>query len=157
VPRQTGAIVLIDDQVVGIERAPSHHYWRSVWPCLIRECYGSLAIQTARRKGDAAQAPAGRMPLPDRIGSLDELETAIADVARREDERTRQIVRELLEETLSLSADETESGWAVETLSGGRFVGQIIRDGERIVYASLPVSKKRLADRQWRTAKPFAI
>ena len=30
VPRQIGAIILVDDQVVGVERAPSHAYWQSV-------------------------------------------------------------------------------------------------------------------------------
>ena len=34
---------------------------------------------------------------------------------------------------------------------------QVIRDGERIVYASLPATKKWLADNKWQTAKPFAI
>ena len=34
---QVGAIVLVDDRVVGIERAPSHDYWLSIWPSLIRE------------------------------------------------------------------------------------------------------------------------
>ena len=33
VPSQIGAIILVDDQVVGVERAPSHAYWQSVWPC----------------------------------------------------------------------------------------------------------------------------
>ena len=40
VPRQIGAIILVDDQVVGVARAPSQPYWQSLWPCLIRECYG---------------------------------------------------------------------------------------------------------------------
>jgi hypothetical protein len=33
----------------------------------------------------------------------------------------------------------------------------VIRDGERIVYASLPATKKWLADNKWQTAEPFAI
>ena len=63
VPRQIGAIILVDDQVVGIERAPSHAYWQSVWPCLIRECYGSLAIRVAQLKGE--RAPEGAKELGD--------------------------------------------------------------------------------------------
>ncbi len=34
---------------------------------------------------------------------------------------------------------------------------QVIRDGERIVYASLPTTRKWLADNEWQTAQPFAI
>ena len=43
VPNQVGAIILIDGEVVGIEKAPSVSYWLGIWPALIRECYGSLA------------------------------------------------------------------------------------------------------------------
>ena len=100
VSRQIGAIILVDDQVVGVERAPSHAYWQSVWPCLIRECYGSFAIRVAQLKGGRAELPSSRTPLPDGIGSLDELESVIAEVARQEDERAKATVRELLDEQL---------------------------------------------------------
>jgi hypothetical protein len=157
VPRQIGAIILVDDQVVGVERTPSHAYWQSVWPCLIRECYGSLAIRVAQLKGESAGAPASRTPLPDDIGSLDELESVIADIARQEDERAKATVRELLDEQLTLTQDESVVGLKVDTVQPGRFTGQVIRDGGRIVYASLPATKKWLADNKWQTAKPFAI
>lgn len=157
VPRQIGAIILVDDQVVGVERAPSHAYWESVWPCLIRECYGSLAIRVAQLKGERAEAPASRLPLPDGIGSLDELESVIAEIARQEDERAKATVRQLLDEQMTLTRDESAAGLSIETVAAGRFTGQVIRDGERIVYASLPATRQWLADNKWQTAEPFAI
>lgn len=157
VPNQIGAIILVDDQVVGVERAPSHAYWQSVWPCLVRECYGSLAIRVAQQKGEHAELPRSRTPLPDDIGSLDDLETLIAEIARQEDERAKGTVRELLDEQLTLTRDESTDGLSIETVQPGRFAGQVIRDGERIVYASLPVTRKWLANNKWQTAKPFAI
>ncbi len=157
VPGQVGAVILVDDQVVGIERTPSHDYWRSVWPCLIRECYGSLAIRVAQLKGERAEAPASRVGLPDDIGSLDELESVIAEIAAQEEERAKTTVRELLDESLTLTRDDSIAGVHVETVEHGRFTGQVIRQGERIVYASLPVTKKWLADSKWQTAQPFAI
>ncbi len=157
VPRQIGAIILVDDQVVGVERAPSHAYWQSVWPCLIRECYGSLAISVAQSKDDHAEALASSRPLPDDISSLDNLDSVIAEIARQEDERAKAMVRDLLDEQLTLTRDESTDRLSVETVEPGRFTGQVIRDGQRIVYASLPATKKWLADNQWRSAKPFAI
>ena len=53
--------------------------------------------------------------------------------------------------------DESTTGLSVETVQPGRFTGQVIRDGKRIVYASLPVTRKWLANNKWQTAKPFAI
>ena len=157
VPRQIGAIILVDDQVVGVERAPSHLYWRNVWPCLIRECYGSLAIRVAQLKGERAEATASRSPLPEDIGSLDELESVIAEIAHQEDERAKSTVRELLDEQLALTRDESTAVLSIETVQPGRFTGQVIRNGERIVYASLPATKKWLIDNRWQTAQPFAI
>ena len=48
------------------------------------------------------------------------------------------------------------NGNAVE-LNGLGVAGQVIRDGRRIVYASLPATKKWLADNKWQTAESFAI
>ncbi len=158
VPHQVGAIILIDDHVVGIERAPSHAYWQSVWPALIRECYGSLAIQVARSKGETPPAPPGtRVPLPEEIGSLDDLGRAVEEIAAEEESRVRSLVRELLDERLTLTADEEIEGLNLETLEPGRFVGQVVRDGERIVYASILSSKRWLQGRRWAGAKPFTI
>jgi hypothetical protein len=157
VPGQIGAIILVDDQVVGVERAPSHSYWQSVWPCLVRECYGSLAIRVAQLKGDSITAPASRTPLPDDVSSLEELESLIAEIARQEDERTKATVRELLKEQLSLTRDESTEGLSIDTIRPGRFTGQVIRDGDRVVYASMPVTKAWLRSNKWQAAKPFAI
>ncbi len=53
--------------------------------------------------------------------------------------------------------DESTAGLTVDTVQPGRFAGQVIRDGQRIVYASLPVTKKWFTDNKWQTGKPFAI
>ena len=156
VPGQVGAIILVADTVVGIERAPNHAYWRGVWPALIRECYGSLAIQIARRRPESAP-PESRMPLPEEIGTLVELSAALEDVCREEDERTKGIVRGLLDEQLEVRKEEKTSGLAVETLGSRRFSGQVVRDDERVVYASLVLKEKYRKKAQWDDAKPFEI
>jgi len=157
VPHQVGAVVLVDNQIVGIERAPSHAYWRSVWPSLIRECYGSLALQVAHDRGPDAVPPFSRTPLRDDIRSLDELESAVADVTRQEEERARSTVRQLLDEKVELQREETTHGLAIATVSSRRFTGQVIRDGQRIVYASMPTTRQWLEDGRWEAAPAFTI
>ena len=66
-------------------------------------------------------------------------------------------MRELLDEQLTLVRDEAAAGLRVETVQPGRFTGQVIHDGERIVCASLPVTKRWLVDHKWQTAKPFEL
>lgn len=158
VPNQVGAIILVDDHVVGVERAPSHAYWRSIWPCLIRECYGSLALQVARSKTEVLP-PSSRVPFPEALGSLEDLGKAVEELAAEEERRARDIVREVVSEQMVLEADEKieSEGLTLETINSGRFLGQVVSDGERIVYASILASKKWLQDQRWKAAAPFSI
>ncbi len=49
----------------------------------------------------------------------------------------RDIVRDLLDEAFSVEVDETLERLTLETLSHERFVGQVVRDDERVVYSSI--------------------
>jgi len=167
VPRQVGAIILVDNRVVGIERAPSHAYWLSIWPSLIRECYGSLAIEAARKNSETNRGHlpdrSVRIGLPVEIGSLDELESLIADIALQEDERARSTVRELLDEPLDLQHEETVSDQrvgakvSIDTATSEHFAGQVIWNGKKIVYASLPATRVFIASQEWTRAQPFEL
>lgn len=42
---QRGAIIMLNDKIVGIEVAPTQDYWNTVWNSLIRDCYGSEVIR----------------------------------------------------------------------------------------------------------------
>lgn len=156
-PGQVGAVILVDDQVVGVERAPSHKYWQDVWPALIRECYGSLAIRVAQQKQEREVPPVSRTRFPDGIQSLDDLEKLINSIQDEEEAQAKSTVRELLDESLQLAPEDTTAGLAVETVTSPRFTGQVIRSGKQIVYASLPTAQKWLEKHKWETAVPFEI
>ena len=157
VPKQVGAIILINGEVVGIERTPSQEYWKSIWSALIRECYGSLAIQIAQKKGEDIFPLRTRVALGENIKSLEELFEAIEKARQEEETIAKAIVRELLEESFYVEKEQQEQGLMVETLSSDRFLGQIIRDYERVVYSSLVVSNKWIKRREWSEARPFEI
>lgn len=42
---QRGAIIMLNNKIVGIEVAPTHVYWKTVWNSLIRDCYGSEVVR----------------------------------------------------------------------------------------------------------------
>lgn len=42
---QIGAIILLNNEIVGIEIAPSKEYWSFIWKSLIRDCYGAEVIR----------------------------------------------------------------------------------------------------------------
>jgi len=141
IPKQVGAIILVNDQVAGIELSPSYSYWHSIWPALIRECYGSLAIQIARSKGENPPFPRTRVPLPDGIGSLPELADALNNVNAEENRRIKSIAHGTIHDRIKANQEDSVHGFKVLTVWHRRFVGQIIRDRERVVYASLIARK----------------
>jgi len=157
IPRQVGAIILINDQVVGVERTPSPSFWKSIWPALIRECYGSLALQVARSRGEHPPLPKTRVPLPDGIDSLAKLSEALAQVSGEEERRTKLIVRELIHEKIRVVNEEVLHGLKTQTILHPHFVGQVILDDERVVYASLIARKKWMKSKEWADTKPFTI
>lgn len=42
---QRGAIILVDNEIVGIEIAPTQDYWKKIWNPLIRDSYGSTILK----------------------------------------------------------------------------------------------------------------
>lgn len=155
VPRQVGAVVLVAGEVVGIERAPSHAYWAAVWEPLIRTCYGAYAVTVAR--GSAA-APDTRVPLDAaKAASLDDLADALEETERAEDAAARAKIRELLDEPFTCERDERRGTFEIETVRNAQFLGQIVREGERVLYASLVVDASWADDRGWHGARPFAV
>jgi hypothetical protein len=140
VPKQVGAVVLVNGSVAGVERSPSADYFRAVWKPLIRECYGSMALVEARK--GAAAVPRTRVPLRP-AASLDDLERALAESEAEERRLVGLILDAVLEAELSVTTDEAGET-LIEGLGGGDqpFVGQCVRAGDRVLYCSLVASEK---------------
>ena len=161
-----GAIVLINGAVVGIERAPSRRYWASVWEALIRECYGSLAIFTAKKIGDKdAKLRTPRIPLDTRnVECLSDLAKALQTATQKEESQIKDLIRDLLDDDFSVEVDEKAGTCEVLSAKHRQFTGQMVRDGSRVVYASLVLTKEwpRYADsakrdKKWKKAEEFSL
>lgn len=154
-PKQVGAIVLINGKVVGVERCPSEKYFRAVWRPLIRECYGSMALLEAKK--GAAAVPKTRVAVR-AATDLADLEAALAEAELAERQKVAGLVNSIAELRLARTVDESKE-FLVEGLGGEResFVGQSIRDGSQVVYASLVASEKWVQKEDWLFAAPFAM
>jgi hypothetical protein len=140
VPRQVGAVVLVNGAVAGVERSPSADYFRTVWRPLIRECYGSMALVEARK--GMTQLPRTRVPLRP-AANLNDLELALAESETEERRLVGLLLDAVLETELSVATDETGET-VIEGLGDGDqpFVGQCVRAGDRVLYCSLVASEK---------------
>jgi hypothetical protein len=154
-PEQVGAIVLIAGQVVGVERAPSRAYFHSIWRPLIRECYGSQAVRVARMREGGV--PETRIPLREKVESMADLVEALDEARTREEEVVRTKVAALVDDPFEIQVEDQVHDLILETLENDQFVGQIVREGERVSYASLVTRRSWLRQVEWGEAAPFGI
>ena len=159
VPKQIGAIVLMNGIVVGVEKAPNYDYWKTIWNPLIRECYGSLAIQYRRLSGNNPPPPKTRVPLASvKITSLKDIADAIENAKKQEDSNVKQIVRKFVKSNFKRTLEQSVGkDISVESLSHNQFTGQIVKDSDKIIYASLITTGKWIKNRDWNDAEDFKI
>jgi len=141
VPKQIGAIVLVNGAIVGIELAPNERYWAAVWTPLIRICYGSWSI----RMRPGMKGP-NRRPLDVRHESLAGIEEALANSNRSSLERTGELVGRVREGELALgSVDSRLDDYQLITVgaAGGVMGGQLVHSPARTAtFLSLCISAK---------------
>lgn len=158
VPDQIGAIILIGGKVVGIERSPNYEYWTSIWPSLIRDCYGSLAVMEAKaHPGKNPPPPRTRVELKD-VSALTDLVKAAEEAEQAEYDKVKAVFNNVSDTKLDReSVDGSEGDFSVESLKSKRFVGQIVSDDEKILYGSLIATEKWKQNEDWYLAESFSM
>jgi hypothetical protein len=127
-PDQVGALFLLAGRLVGVEIAPDPRYFAEVWMALVCFAYGPAAWN----------APRPAVPTdPYDVSTLDELDAALATDRRAVVDE----VRGALADPAWADADRSEQERYLElrlssVVSDG-VGGQVVQDGDRLVYASL--------------------
>lgn len=164
VDNQVGAIILINGEVVGVERAPSHVYWKSVWEPLLRVCYGSAAIAASKQAQNTETVLKTRVPLEVMdLSDMDSLCDALEDTERKQNELVKRQVRRLLDDVFEHSTEQRAPSRGaraeIRTLKNSQFVGQVAMDmtSGGILYASLVVADGWDDRKGWKLSKRFEI
>lgn len=142
VPGQIGAIILVNGQIVGIERAPSQAFWAAIWQPLIRECYGSYSLYLSQRAKGQIALPPTRARIEGQADSLQELEEAIIAAEKAEGDIASKALGQLAEVQANCRIERKGrvNGHHIETLEVPRaFSGQIVRanNSEKVCYGSV--------------------
>lgn len=154
--QQRGAIILIDGDVIGIEVAPSYEYWKDEWEPLVRETYGSFAIQYRQLYGEAP-FPKTRERLSSDVSTLQEIEKELKRVFKKEQINVKTIIRDLMKLSLELTKTDNLDSLQSYDIKNDRFVGNIVKDDDAIVYVSLMSKKTWFDHRNFHNAKEFTI
>ncbi len=133
-PEQVGVAFFVHDELIGVEVFADPAQLSELLPVLSIYCYGPSAIlqdldpkeRTARRRLDLLG-----------IQDLDDLAERLAE-SRTVDERSRvEPLQDLCDETWETTCTAEHHGLQILTVTQGRWIGQIVREGEETVYLSL--------------------
>jgi hypothetical protein len=152
-PDQVGAIILIANQVVGIELAPNPDYWKNVWEPLIRSCYGAETIRQLLLNPDVRGEGKLSPEEIENISSIDDLESVIAKLKNTNQAKVEEIIENLLDKKMQAEVDITttqqsgsiDSQFELLTLEEEIYRGQVVREDGVVVYASITADPKKLA------------
>jgi hypothetical protein len=134
---QIGAIVLFQEQIVGIEVMPSLLHWEVYWKLLIRGCYGAELIRL-KKMGKIHSAQLTMPTFPKVITDPRQLTTVVDKFA---DGIRQDIIKKLdlihLNQAASLGKIEDLETVSLETTKGGG--GDMITQKDEPIYLSLVV------------------
>ncbi|MGO8747477.1 MAG: ARPP-1 family domain-containing protein [Thermoguttaceae bacterium] len=133
VPGQVGAAYFVAGRLAGVEVVPNETYWQELSPILAIYCYGPEALRAERRGYQRVSEP---LDLGSLLG-LDDLAHRLRDVRAREARQRTDIVNELATLAFDQQVDEDRHGLRVATFGLSPWLGQAVRDGRQVVYASV--------------------
>ncbi len=133
-----GIIVLIDGEIVAIDKFPSFTYAEQVWDLMIRDCYGSLAIISELNRKTSSNEfyhVFHDMKKNHQGNIVDLLEKSLKKTKKTMTENVQEKIQELLELTFDATLD-TEGQSSSRTtpksfiLKTEGYVGQVITENE---------------------------
>jgi hypothetical protein len=132
VPHQRGAIILVNDEILGVEIAANPMAFSAQWELLIRDCYGSEAIarQTQVEKVDETAVFTD-------AASLEELSAALDEFEDKEWDYVERLVNTVLSQNESCAERQTMSGLKVVDVETEDYVGQAVRQNGGIIDLTL--------------------
>jgi hypothetical protein len=136
VPHQRGAIILINDEIIGIEISPNPTAFAAQWELLIRDCYGSEAI--------ARQAQVDKVDetaVFTDAATLEELSAALDDFEDKEFDYVEKLVNSVLSQNESCAERPNQhgqfDGLKVVDIETEDYVGQAVRRNSAVIDLTL--------------------
>jgi hypothetical protein len=137
-PGQIGALFFLRGRLAGVEIAPTAAYFAEVWGPLVAFCYGTAAMYEETRRTTAdAEPPLDGADLAGLRRSLAAERAALA-------ERLREAVERAPAADFAVAEEERYLSLRLLTVENGAFAGQTVRDGDRLVYASIAAAPEYL-------------
>jgi hypothetical protein len=130
-PGQLGALFFLAGRLAGMEIAPDPRYFAEVWMALVCFAYGPAAWRT-----DAPAAPGPPLAV-DAAGGLAGVRAALSSRRASVADEVAAWLAEANWQDAQLTEEERYLDLRLSTVHGAEMAGQVVTDGDRLVYASL--------------------
>jgi len=161
-----GAIVLVDGEIIAIDKFPSFNYTSQVWDMLVRDCYGSIAVTEEIKNTDQAKifsTFASNTKKQTGESTSEYLKKILDKTKKSIEDDVRERIEDIFEIDFSKTLDNSKDGYKSEILESEGYIGQVISesgynhlvsivkksafDPKRLRAASAMKSKARNQDR----------
>lgn len=128
-----GTIVLVDGEIIAIDKFPSFTYAEQVWDIMIRDCYGALAIISELNNKSCEKiftdifnriGKVGKMPLHEK------LRMSLNSVKMELNHRVEEKITDILDIVFDVNAEDEDSNANVKSymLKSEGYLGQLISE-----------------------------
>lgn len=131
-PQQTGALFFLENQLVGVEIAPSVAYFQELWMPLVCFCYGGGAM-TKEWPVNLEEKPV----VPFVAKSLAELREQLHQSRLQLQETLSTEVATMPGQNFQVKEEERFLSLTLQTVTGANFSGQFVEEEGQLMYLSL--------------------
>lgn len=134
-----GVIVLIDGEIVAIDKFPSFTYAEQVWDVIIRDCYGALAIVSELKNEKSEQVFTKTFERLNKNARQETIVDLIESALKKTKETITKSVEEKIQEILELTFDAEKDNEGHSSglnspnsyiLKNEGYIGQVITESE---------------------------
>ena len=145
-PGQTGALFFVGDRLAGVEIAPDPRYFAEVWMALVCFAYGAAALHAGEpdpvtEPYDVSDVPSGSSGSTGAsqvdVSTVDKVRAALVAERRAVADEVRGWLAGAEWDVTDRIEEERFLELRLSTVVGERVGGQIVTEGECLVYASL--------------------
>jgi len=144
VPNQRGAIISINNKVIGIEVVPTHEYWSKIWSSLIRDCYGSEVLRLTELKIIKTFKDSMKNKLDlSKCSNVSDIKNVLEDLKNKETEEAIEILKDISnikftkQSHKALDKQNSFNDLKYSVIKGKGTVGEFYRENENLIYLSL--------------------
>jgi hypothetical protein len=132
-PKKTiGVVVLVDGEIVAVDKFPSFEYCSQIWNVLVRDCYGSVAI-TQEIKKKRAKSVFSEVLKDNKKAKTTKVSSYLKDVLTKTKSKIadniKDKINEILDIELNVVKDKTDDSYVSSIIKREGYIGQVISEG----------------------------